>query len=333
MIIRQADLEDKIQIVEFIKSHWKNDHIYVKDTYFFDYDFRLNDKLSFVVAIEDNEIVSILGYIDYLNDCVFLVMWKNSGKMIGGLKCLEFMLSKKNIKVSTCGCNEKTLPIYKYLGLYTGTMRHFYMLNNTIPCNGFNIAKIHQKQNTVEVKQNNCIKDLYLFHSYDDFNLKVVLGEIEVNGLKKSEVYFKKRYFEHPYYNYLVFGIRKACNIIAIIIFREIVLGDSKCLRIMDFIGEDISLIGIRGSLNNLILNNKYEYIDFYQVGISDKILIDEGFIERYNDDPNIIPNYFEPFVQENVDIHYATNSNTNFRIFKGDGDQDRPSVLRGRSE
>ena len=43
-----------------------------------------------------------------------------------------------------------------------------------------------------------------------------------------------------------------------------------------------------------------------------------------------VIPNYFEPFIQENISISYFTDSQNleNLRIFKADGDQDRPSIM-----
>jgi hypothetical protein len=42
----------------------------------------------------------------------------------------------------------------------------------------------------------------------------------------------------------------------------------------------------------------------------------------------NIIPNYFEPFVAENIDIYFFSNTNEKVYIFKGDGDQDRPNFI-----
>ena len=44
-----------------------------------------------------------------------------------------------------------------------------------------------------------------------------------------------------------------------------------------------------------------------------------------------IIPNHFEPFEQKNIDIFCAYKNNGNFKnikIFRSDGDGDRPSRL-----
>ena len=44
-----------------------------------------------------------------------------------------------------------------------------------------------------------------------------------------------------------------------------------------------------------------------------------------------VVPNYFEPFVNKNIDISVGyrkyNNIKGNVRIFKGDGDQDRPTI------
>ena len=52
------------------------------------------------------------------------------------------------------------------------------------------------------------------------------------------------------------------------------------------------------------------------------KVNCDEGDI--------VIPNYFEPFVQKNIAINYFTDSQAleNLRIYKADGDQDRPNFF-----
>ena len=40
-----------------------------------------------------------------------------------------------------------------------------------------------------------------------------------------------------------------------------------------------------------------------------------------------IVPNFFQPFVQKNIKIEFSYKSKyDNFVIFRGDGDQDRPS-------
>ena len=68
------------------------------------------------------------------------------------------------------------------------------------------------------------------------------------------------------------------------------------------------------------------EYIDCLNYGISQETFLNMGFLVREN---IIIPNYFEPFEQRNVDIEFAFSSKSDeYVIFKGDSDQDRPSFF-----
>ena len=61
------------------------------------------------------------------------------------------------------------------------------------------------------------------------------------------------------------------------------------------------------------------------KIAIGDKTFFETAGFEEQIDDKNIIPNYFGPFVQKNIDIWTrAQDKKTIF--FKGDGDQDRPS-------
>ena len=76
---------------------------------------------------------------------------------------------------------------------------------------------------------------------------------------------------------------------------------------------------------------SKYEYIDIFSLGLSEKILSKAGFIKINKKRKNIIiPNYFEPFIRRNIDIKYFTDLKNlkNLRIFKSDGDQDRPNFF-----
>ena len=47
--------------------------------------------------------------------------------------------------------------------------------------------------------------------------------------------------------------------------------------------------------------------------------------IRYYENDINILPQYFEPFVQKNIERWFET-TDKDMIIFKGDGDGDRPS-------
>ena len=51
------------------------------------------------------------------------------------------------------------------------------------------------------------------------------------------------------------------------------------------------------------------------------------GFTRKDPEGQNVIPNYFEPFLQQNIALAYVT-SEPNVRVCKADADQDRPNSM-----
>lgn len=333
MQIIRAEKKNKEEIIEFIKKNWKEDHILVKDKFLFDYMYKdgKDGKLNFILGIEKEKIEAILGFEKYTteeNGDIFLEIWKSANNSMLGLKCLEYLLNK--FKISSCGINLKTIPIYKFLGFETGKLKHYYLLNDKIE--KFNIAKIEKKfQNIDCLNINNELEGIVIeFKSMEELLEKCNYNNFKKYNFFKSIEYFNKIYFNHPYYKYEIIGIKNNFNKIeSIMVLREIKIKESKCLRIIDFLGEETNLINIEDWLKNKILKNNYEYVDFYEIGIKDEILLKIGFKEKKENDNNIIPNYFEPFEQRNIEIYYATSCKGKFRMFKGDGDQDRPSISK----
>lgn len=72
------------------------------------------------------------------------------------------------------------------------------------------------------------------------------------------------------------------------------------------------------------MIENQVEYIDMYETGIQQNMLLEAGWIS-VKESGNMIPNYFSPYLQRTVDIHYC-KSDEKAILFRGDGDQDRPS-------
>jgi hypothetical protein len=141
--------------------------------------------------------------------------------------------------------------------------------------------------------------------------------------------YFRHRFFEHPVYQYMIYKIIKddvksSCAFFAC---REIEKFGIRILRIVDYIGSEECLAGISLPLQDLMEKNHYEYVDCYCYGISEKTMNKAGLLKHFDTDKNIIPNYFEPFTCENINILFYANNITNLRIFKADADQDQPRL------
>ncbi|MFA3904804.1 hypothetical protein [Fusobacterium nucleatum] len=318
---------DKRNLFEFLENNWNINHIYIKDQKYFDYEF--SDNSNFILAKNNEKIVAILGYFDYDNKGdIWTVIWKNSGKMDDGLKCLQFLLNVGYKSVSSCGINRKTIPIYEFLGINTGRLKHFYILNQEIE--EYKIAKI-SKKNIKKVEYEK-VKDVVEVNNIGEL-LKLInyQEKLKKYNFYKSPEYFNKRYFKHPYYKYHILVKSKNAN--SILVYRIVKANGGSCIRIMDFLGDEKEFNELINYLIDKMLKEKHEYVDIYEVGIKDEILENSGFIERKEEDSNIIPNYFEPFIQKNVEIYYMSTCKDKFRIFKGDGDQDRPSVVKEKKD
>ena len=143
--------------------------------------------------------------------------------------------------------------------------------------------------------------------------------------------YFKKRFFNHPIYKYNIYGIFKKSNLLSILVTRVIKHKNSTCLRIVDFYGDESTLNIYSSNLKEIMYKNKHEYIDFFSKGLKKKIILNAGFkVLDVKNKNTVIPNYFEPFIQTNQKIRFFFDKGIlkNLRIFKGDGDQDRPSMI-----
>ena len=60
--------------------------------------------------------------------------------------------------------------------------------------------------------------------------------------------------------------------------------------------------------------------------GVPNIVAAKLGLKKKDLKDKNIIPNYFDPFMQKNVEIWYE-KSHKNLILFKGDADSDRPRL------
>ena len=147
----------------------------------------------------------------------------------------------------------------------------------------------------------------------------------------KSDEYVVNRYIKHPIYKYYVYALLRNEIIEALCILRPIYINGTTVIRFVDYIGENNSFPKIAYYLNEIILQHNAEYIDIYSYGIPLKVLSQSGFMNRYDYDDLIVPDYFEPFERSNNNVSFAyknINNENPIRLFKSDGDTDRPSMI-----
>lgn len=328
--IRFAKKEDISDIMLFFKEHWKESHILAKDRGFFEYEFCRGDEVCMVLLLNDkNGIEGTLGYIPYggeLRD-IFTVMWKvlDNGQMFAGVGLFYYLIDHGRCRhIFTSGLNESTRNIYKYLGFETGNLQHFYMLNTDCESR---IAEIRDETEiNTDYEDSGDMLSLRAVTDRERF-LADYISETKEDRIHKSSEYMVRRYFDHPKYQYIIYQLwRNGEKTDSFLIAREQRQDGSAVLRLIDFVGDETLLACVGTPLRQIMRENRYEYTDMYVFGVNDDILCRAGFTKKKQDSANIIPNYFSPFCRKNVNIGIFWEKEMHPIIWKGDGDQDRPS-------
>ena len=327
--LRMATSRDIKKIIDFIRDHWHEKHIFVRWPALFSYCHHIyTDSVNYALAMENDTIYGVCGYIASNRTAspdVWVALWKviPSGSPSLGLELLEYVREKTNCRIfCCCGINKKVMKLYQFFGYHTGTLEHYYRLADR---NTYHIALVKSRNILPATASAASLIPL----KADE--LRSRLNQTTNQKPYKDMEYIQWRYYNHISYQYQVYGIDNGLpGLDSVLITREVSANGEKALRVVDFIGIKEDLLLISSELQLLLERSGYEYMDFYLWGIPENILNSAGFIKRTSDDPNIIPNYFEPFTQENIDIHFFSNELDGFTMFKADGDQDRPNIIPG---
>ncbi|OWR27588.1 hypothetical protein CDO73_21885 [Saccharibacillus sp. O23] len=340
--IRLAQKKDIANIMQFIECHWKAGHIMAHDRDLFEYEYVNGNDVNFIIAIEREKktIEAIFGFLNcsHHEDAAKKYVWGSIWKVVEGndnLPLLGIELARRVKELTGCrahignGANPKTtIPLRKiFFKEKVARMNHYYLLNADIKV--YKIAVVQQK----ELNDSGFFSDharLEKFGSMQEVNDRFDIDNVEAVPYKDSW-YVEKRFFNHPYYEYDVYGVQSLSrNIEAILVTRTVLCEGSKVLRIVDYIGDQSAFAGLGKTFQSMLKSNGYEYLDFYELGFEKKFIVEAGFKLKDEYDPNIIPNYFEPFLRENVEIwaHYQEEGTL---FFKADGDQDRPNQIQER--
>ncbi len=326
--IRFATKEDIPGIMQFIRDDWAQNHILAHDREIFDFQYVYGDEVCFVLSVEKEteEIEGILGYIPYGTEGdrdIFTALWKvrKSKNPFQGMEQLYFLEEHGRCRNLYCvGINRQTFSIYKYMKKQIADLEHYYMLNDL---GSYQIAQIAEKQILRPVVREAQVERMESFEQ-----LQAIYDRLELCPPVKTLDFLKRRYFEHPEYTYIMY--RVTCEgQDAVIIGRVQQQNSTRIYRIMDVLGAEQSFVAAGAYLREEMIREGYEYIDLYEYGMEEQSLQDAGFVKAEVDGANIIPNYFEPFVPENIEIHIFLPRNTKARMFKGDGDQDRPNFRK----
>lgn len=330
--IRLAQKDDIPDIMDFIDIYWKKGHILATNREFFEYEFLEEDgTVNFALAIkrETQTLEGVQGFLKASKGKTGTDVWGCIWKVRdGNMPFLGMELSHRvhalcNSRYSLgVGLNPNTtVPLVKKIrNRIIGRMKQYYFLGK---CEEFKAAKIvhlpeqHGKPiENADVRQVASIEELQENFDFDRYKENVPY---------KDAYYIGKRFFRHPIYHYDVYGIFSEDKTEAFFVAREEEACGRKVLRIVDFLGEQKCFGELYLFFCNLVREKEYEYVDFYCEGFKESYLLDAGFTLRTEDDTNIIPNYFHPFEQKNIEI-YTHAPFEGVLFFKADADQDRPN-------
>lgn len=331
-LIRHALPQDRELIVDFIARYWRADHALVRDQALFDLQHSDGQQLHFVLGFdrEHGELLSLQGYIvsnQSQQPDLWGGIWMVAPHAGPGIGLMVHEFTKKHIPqrtYSAIGVNPNAAPVHRRLGHQYVYMDHFYQLGSRA---SYKIAKVVAAPTPAPQRPQESPLQLLPITEPRAVDWQRFWGLEAQRVPVKDSWYFMRRYVEHPVYHYRFDAV--TCpqeGASGVFISREIQQSGAKVLRIIDYVGCIPHIGRLAEAFAALIAAADYEYVDVYCRGIAPELWQRAGFVQRTATDPNIIPNYFEPFEQRNIDVGMISSDVENVIAFKGDGDQDRPS-------
>ncbi|MBU1012552.1 MAG: hypothetical protein KKG99_06075 [Bacteroidetes bacterium] len=335
--ISRCNASEFCDLVDFLQKYWKDDHIFVKCPALLKWQHLDGSFINFIIAREtgSNRILGIFGFIPTsqfdkdlsTNKDTWGAIWKVTDDAPYGLgmNIMQFFHDEvKPLSHVSVSNTDIALNLYKLTRQKTGYLNQYYILSDSVK--QYTIAKPGRKNEAeIRLPDEVLIKEIRLS---SDFSLSHPFHP------QKSITYLINRYQNHPIYKYRFFGIYEGTAIFAIFVIRKQFANNSSCLRLVDIYGEINSIGRAYHQLQKLIMKEESEYIDCCNYGIDEAIFARMGFVKLDPEGDTIIPNYFEPFEQRNVAINFAIKMQySDYIIFKGDADQDRPSIIKDGNE
>jgi hypothetical protein len=333
LILRFGDNADVSTVTKFIEEHWKQGHILSRDRELFEYMYLEKDgRLNFVIAFDpqSNEVIAILGYIpsDAMHSRISLSMWKSRSdaqlrKYKAGIAVLRFLIDELKPKsIFSTGISADTRDVYNFLGYSCGVMNHHVIVNNEIA--DFRIIKNRPVSSFYSQSSDSAASSLAVIKS--DEELRNAASKLEFAKTLKDTQYLCHRYLNHPRFKYEVREVLQNDKTVGVLFFRRLFANDRSCIRIIDVVGAEACLKSAIRPLALEMIASGDEYIDLLSWGLDSNQLNEAGFANCREFADCVVPEYFSPFSQTNVDRWLFTNLPETEIIYKGDGDQDRPN-------
>ena len=329
-----ADIDD---LIRFIEEQWKPGHILVRDRRLLDWQYRDPDGsgYSFVLARrrQDSALLGILGYINACrfdpalarDNVIWLTTWKvrDDASVAGlGIQLLRYLTSAEpHVAVGAVGLTPATLPIYSALGYSVGELHHYVHTNAAIDT--FELATLESRPATIahgaaRLETRRLTRD-------DEFSA-IEWASSDGRVPRKTPEYFRRRYARHPVYTYIVLAVLNGGATAGLLAARIAEHGGRRALRIVDFLGAPEVLARTGPTVQALLEEFDAEYADVYNAGLDAEVFARAGFAPVDPEGADVVPDHFEPFERRNVRLWFSLKG-PQAVLFKGDGDQDRPSL------
>lgn len=328
-VIKSCSKENVNDLMKYFKITLNDKHVLATSYEFFKWQYYnlKKDNFNFLFC-EDKEDTSILGVIGYIpnsfydnnikqeSDYIWISNWSVQPKYRGliGIQLLNAVLKYENTEnIGAIGISDFTFKICTMLKFKANSLKHFYMAGNNVK--NFELLKNYNLNRNISFKDGkykfNHIKHIEELKIFMDFDFK-------------TKGYFINKYEKNPFYKYYFCSIKNS-----LLVFRISEYNQAKLLRIVDFYGNAENLSDLYYSFQDLLNEFKCECIELYCSGIESELLFSSGFELQDNKKDIVIPYHFEPFASKNVLIEYVVNGNIPKYIFKGDGDRERPGIIK----
>jgi len=336
--IRLCKANELDLLKNFLRQSWSQNHIFLDDNNFLDFQHKSLIGYNFVVAyhVVKKEFHGILGIVSkshysklriVKDDDIWLAIWKvdkdlSDSHSLGSdlLKYVERVYRPNSI--SAIGINESVSSLYKLFGYSIKTMNQWFIPNYHYKNNHLIVGKIPIKKERLrdykEPAKIPITKEIgFNLNSFSNFLIK--------NKTKKDQAYILSRYNNHPSYSYKCLGFFDIDQrILGFAVGRVVTGGTSKAMRLTELFFESEDFFNLSESFQMYLVKNNLEYIDFLEYGFDDISLESIGFIK--SSDSLFVPHHFEPFEAERKKVMIAFKSKTPFNCTKGDSDLDRPN-------
>lgn len=329
--VRRAVIEDIPMIMQFLDEHWLKGYALAHNRELFDWQFVKDGKVNIWIGVDDDsaEMYAMQGAIVYNDEKtpdISAILWvaKKADNPMLAFDVGDMMWQGLHTRYGASpGIAPRVAKLNRTLGNDVVSLDHYYRLGDQ---EDYKIALVRNK---IIPKVNDYGYRLEPISSMEEFKSVVPEQKLREGVLSKNYRYISWRYFNHPVFKYDIWKITNDQGIAeGVLVTREERANERKACKIVDLYGDSVLFERITFQIDKIIAEREYEYADVYSFGVPSIIYEKGGFVRCDVDSENIITNLFQPYTQKNSEILMINPGVSGLRIFRGDGDQDKPRYL-----